>query len=404
MRAFRASSCHSLTQSKCSHIKQVFASPRQKCYNQCEASRDMQYSISMLLAFVGVMALSFGSYAAAGVDGVVVCLLATAIGGLVYGVRKHSRLIQLAALAVILTSSGWFAVPVAIQRWEAAVLTRDLADDRSSVRQAAFTELCDRKIDPSPDLVALLNDSNETVREFASRSLIRLLPYHSDSLLALVGALADECAAVRSNAADGIGRRLELADRQMTEPDSPAVKGLIEATEDEDPSVRYSASVALLCLGKRYYPRVVPGLVEGLASTDSVVRGNAISYLEELGPEAENALANLIEILQGDDDSFMRAAAARAIGSLGPRGAPAVPSLIDVLRNEQSDFFVQCNVAEALGRIGHASRSALPILRMLRGEVRISGEINESLDIGTRFSSLEYLAAEACERIEKTHE
>lgn len=283
----------------------------------------MRFSISTLFALVGAMGLLCGSYAAVGFDGVVGCLLACGAGGFVIGVRRRSRKLQAAALATFLPALGWFAIPYAIESWEVAVLKRNLADAKQDVRAAAFAEPIERRVDVSPDLVRYLENSDETLREFASHALIRLSPYNRDSLAPLVAALSDDSAAVRRNAVEGVGRRLKFAGDQARQSRSPAIAGLIQATNDSSGKVRFAASAALVMyLGDRYHAHAVPGLTEGLASTINRRRSSAVHLLGEIGPAARAALPALTKALH-DNDQNVRWAAATAIGNLGPAAAQA---------------------------------------------------------------------------------
>jgi hypothetical protein len=70
----------------------------------------------------------------------------------------------------------------------------------------------------------------------------------------------------------------------------------------------------------------------------------------------------------------VRAEAARALARFGARAAPAVPELL-AMRQSWDDDDVMMAAVEALGAIGPAASTALPLLEELRSEVFWIGEL-----------------------------
>lgn len=72
----------------------------------------------------------------------------------------------------------------------------------------------------------------------------------------------------------------------------------------------------------------------------------------------DNEVQRDIEALKGPDVEVRRAAA-RALGDIGPEAKEAVPELIEALNDEDMDLIA----VWALGRIGPAAVAAVPAIR-----------------------------------------
>lgn len=93
-----------------------------------------------------------------------------------------------------------------------------------------------------------------------------------------------------------------------------------------------------------------------------------------LGPEAKNALPELISMLD-DPAPEVRLFAAFAIGKIGPDGAPAIPALqrqitnsLSANPNQKFTSDERALPAYALGAMGPTARSALPQIQLLRND------------------------------------
>ena len=165
--------------------------------------------------------------------------------------------------------------------------------------------------------VAQLRDSPDDSERFAAVSALTSLGPQSDGVSeALIGALADESALVRtgaSRALGGFGARV-----------APA---LLEALAND--------------------PR------EGIRAGVAPILGNYVGDDDAVTPALAEALGN-------DQDPGVRTAAARGLSVAGVEAAGAVPALIDALRDEATD--VRQWSALALGRIGPEARAAVGAL------------------------------------------
>jgi HEAT repeat protein len=116
------------------------------------------------------------------------------------------------------------------------------------------------------------------------------------------------------------------------------------------------------CRGRPPYEgKSVAQLIRMLNDPKPAVQAQGAFGLSQLGPEAREAVPDLIEALK--KDSLVRQNAALALGQIGPDAREAVPALIEVLGD--SEWIIRRQAAIALGRIGPDARAALPALQRL---------------------------------------
>jgi HEAT repeat protein len=101
--------------------------------------------------------------------------------------------------------------------------------------------------------------------------------------------------------------------------------------------------------------------VKDLTSRDQYTRKSAAFHLSEMGPEAKQAVPQLIEVLQSDPLMTVRGEAASALGKIGPAATAAVPALIEFLTYTPGGY-ERTYAASALGNIGQQSALAVPAL------------------------------------------
>jgi HEAT repeat protein len=299
-------------------------------------------------------------------------------------------------------------------------LRKELAGSAGTKREAAWA-LATLGAEAAPaagDLVALLADSNDSIREWAmdtleaigapavpellracaspltrlrveaAEALGRIGPEADAATTVLVALLKDPSAGPRVAAARALGRiapeppavvsrlRAALGDRDsdlqlesaralaaLGARSTDAVAELRLAARSSSRPVRRAALGALVRLGKP----AVPALVELLADEDHLVRRQALLALRDLGPEAAAAVPALQTAL-ADPTVALRSLAVDALAAIGP---PAVPALAAALSQEGD---VRRCAALALARIGRpataASKALADALRDPSPEVR----------------------------------
>ena len=142
-----------------------------------------------------------------------------------------------------------------------------------------------------------------------------------------------------------------------------AVPDLIQALNDEDPSLRNTA-VEMLARLRGEAQAAIPQLVQALSDEDPVISSSAAIALGKIAEAAPGSLAAmakkavppLVQMMSSTDPA-LHGSAAYALEQIGK---DAVPHLIPVLSHE--DPFIRGNVVEALDRIGAAAQDAVPQL------------------------------------------
>jgi HEAT repeat protein len=202
-----------------------------------------------------------------------------------------------------------------------------------------------------PVLVALAFGSDSPSRAPAQALLADL---GEPAVPALIQVLNKSSAQEQAQAAEILGKMGGKA-RTATEP----LARLLDA--DSEP-VRRAAMYALEKIGPQA-TEAIPDLVliaEGKAQvTDPAWRAQAVRVLGQMGPAARDAVPALIACLK-NADSHLAQAACQALAQLDKEALPAVPSLVEIVKDRQSPL--RARAAFALGKIGPEARVAVPAL------------------------------------------
>ncbi len=193
--------------------------------------------------------------------------------------------------------------------------------------------------------ITALGDDNTAVRSRAADDLGRLGESAAEAIPLLIQALCDVYEPVRLNAAYALGSI-----------GASAVPKLIETLGVEDPIMRRMAAYALAAVGEP----AVPALSEALQHTEDVVRVEAAYALAQIGNPAVSAIPALMERTKGECVEVRRYLT-EAFGGLGPIAAPAVPVLTDMVASDEDDQ-ARFEAALALAQIGPAASDAVPVL------------------------------------------
>ena len=227
-----------------------------------------------------------------------------------------------------------------------------LASTDPTERRAACAEAID---DPSAVLLAdalaaLLGDPVKAVVRAASDALVAIGRRSGGVSEALRRALGSAEPAQRFGAAFTAAR--------LDPPGLRLLPALVEALASGDGDVRWSAARLLVEAG-RTHGEVLPLLV-GLARAgeNAVVRRMATFALRELAPERPEA-AEVLLLAASDPDLHVRRAATTAMASLQGPSARVAQHLLAALRSD-SDAATRRLAALALGEIGTAFPAALP--------------------------------------------
>jgi HEAT repeat protein len=201
----------------------------------------------------------------------------------------------------------------------------------------------------APLVEALRNKSAEirqsAVKQLGERGRV--------AVQALCGALRDEDAKVRREAAGGLMRIVGLGDNSGF-----PISRLIDALADADAEVRWMAAVALGTIGTSAAEAISPLLKVLKSDGEWRPRRDAAAALARISNESAVVPA-LVEALN-DGDTNVATAAAAALGEIGPPARVAVPSLMRAYRDFAPAF--RGTVARALGKSGLADPEVIQTL------------------------------------------
>jgi HEAT repeat protein len=276
----------------------------------------------------------------------------------------------------------------AAQEPDTASLIQQLTSPDAQERKNAIDALGD--LGPAakkavPQLTKLLGDEDEHIRWHALRSLGAIGPDAAPAVDALAERLKDKSPVVRAYAAFALGR--------IGNASKPAAPALVEGIKDPDRLVRRECVRALramkldpdvaIPLFVEMLNNAAPGelapalgaLAEGAAAAVPSLKKAiqdfpqarywACLILAEIGPEAKEAVPELVACLK-DDDAEIRREAIAALGRIGPSAKQAVPAIANALADQ--DAGVRYTAAYSLGVIGPEAAGAMAALQKLSGE------------------------------------
>jgi HEAT repeat protein len=240
-------------------------------------------------------------------------------------------------------------------------------------------------------VIAGLNSKDEDIRQLAVRTLAESTPDDRPAKPAVVDAFVaamedadpavieeviDALAAQGTHAVGRISRGLaneklrpiavQVAIRMGADAKGtvPALLEAIDATK-EDPLLRREIHFALAAIGPDA-AAAVPKLTEALGDEVPEIRYSACYALGRIGPSAESCVQAISKLYSSDkEDDFQRLSCLWALVHIYPNNEKIQNRAIPVFTEALSDSreHVRAEVANALGDIGPAAKSALPALR-----------------------------------------
>jgi len=140
--------------------------------------------------------------------------------------------------------------------------------------------------------------------------------------------------------------------------------------KDPDPDLRREALLALGFLGEHSQP-VVAALAAIVTDRNADLRALAALTLGKFGPAIRSAEPELIKALKSDPDKDVRLNLVRTLCSAAGKDSPSlIPVLVERLKDDPA-FEVRVAVAEELGNLGEAGKTALPSLRIAQRDPQI---------------------------------
>ncbi len=243
-----------------------------------------------------------------------------------------------------------------------------------------------------PVLRGLLRDKVVEVRRAAASSLVATGATDRDTLTALGDAVKDADVLVARHALAALRSlgekarpavpllREVLRDNRWSQafpPDGPAVRGeaislLVELepqaadfllrTIEPGPYAQHDpVGVGLLRLGEK----AVPVLLRAMDGDDRNLRRTAALWLGRLAGYSDRVVPALAPLL-GDENPATRLAALRGLGDVGPAARPAVPAIAKLLAGQPVG--VKQEAVDCLSRIGPGAVEAAPALLDAMGD------------------------------------
>ncbi|MBI3828088.1 MAG: HEAT repeat domain-containing protein [Planctomycetes bacterium] len=233
-------------------------------------------------------------------------------------------------------------------------LTPILHAKNKDLRSATFDALCE--MGPKarmgmPDLIAALADGDEDVRSKAVQALGNLGPDASDAIPRLCELFKDRRNLVRIAVAGNL--------RKITSDHSVLLETYRSGLKDKVRGVRVESAKIMGELGPEAR-EAIPDLLKALDKND--YPEEAAEALGNMGPDSAAAVPLLIRELKQGYLSVRRKAAV-ALGQIGRAQKDCVPALIEALGD--TDTFLQENAAQALAAFGVQAKAALPALESL---------------------------------------
>ena len=243
-------------------------------------------------------------------------------------------------------------------------LRTGLHSDRPNERSAAASGLSDLseqldepvRLELATEFADLLSDPVPAVGMGGGAALIRL------------GATAVDALRVRLSDPALRGRVLEIL-AAIGPAAKPAIDDLIKALSDPDPVIRGDAAATLAAIGPAA-TAAVPNLAEMLTDDGAqAAKYPAVYALGRIGPAAKPAVKQLRELAKSPDE-VLATVALWSMLKIEPEDRSlldqAIPALRKAARADQE--IVRLEAVVALGDIGPAADSAIPILELVSEE------------------------------------
>jgi HEAT repeat protein len=333
---------------------------------------------------------------------------AQSIPNLLERLQKDSSPKVREAAAFALGEIGRESINAAANQKLVPVLANALKDENSLVRRSAAFALGNLGNDAAAALDALdsaMSDPVPAVRQNVAWALGKL---GGDSLPSIRKALVDTDSLVQRDGATALASFDPKAARPALDDllglclknnsevrkaalgvivkivgpdDKAAVAPLRQALLDPDSEVRANAALALSNIGGKNALAALPLLRNAMrTSVDVDLRRQAAVAIRNIGPEAKDAVPDLVEALR-DPDEETRTNAALALGGIGENAASAVPALVRVVADPQQMSATRIEAAVALSRIGPvpAAVQSIPTLLQVLENPNQDGKVRERI-------------------------
>jgi HEAT repeat protein len=262
-------------------------------------------------------------------------------------IEPETRMQAILALAEI-GPAAKEAVPTIIEQFT--------ADEHNAIRYAAAHALANiGAVEAKAVLQKAVDDNagekgDKFLELSAARALSKLFPedkaIEKQAVDAFIAGLSSEDRNVRQAAVQSLAES-----KAPSEAVAPAVVAAIAKADEE--TIRDVVRM-LSSMGAAAVPRVRNGLA------NEKLRGYSVVILGNIGPEAKDAVPDLVTALDVDDAEFRREVLF-TLGRIGPASAPAVDKITEILKTDENERVLSA-ACYALGSIGTPASKAAPAL------------------------------------------
>jgi HEAT repeat protein len=227
-----------------------------------------------------------------------------------------------------------------------------------------------------PSLIKLLHDKNPEMRGKAANQLGSLREKAAAAIPDLIALLNDE-----DKAGPILNRPVaDVAWLALSNIRKPAIRPLIEATENANEKVRERAILALEYMKPSPPKEMAAALLPRLADPCSKVRSQAVKAIGSLGKDTEKTLPKILALAEKDPDDSVRNRAIEAIGCLGKDGEEALSRILDLAEKDANEN-VRLSAITVAAKMNADGALTIPMcIRLLRDKSpSIRGRAAQSL-------------------------
>jgi len=273
-----------------------------------------------------------------------------------------------------------------------ALLVQGLTDHESTIRRLSLESLADAGLPTKAvlsQILAGLHDQDTYVRGQAAETLGKLGPVSDEVIPALVASLHDENSEVVGKVIKALCQigapaipalRARLDDRvaldALGQMQGPGLNVLIDALNNTDPKIRLYVVYEFGQLWQTKAP-AAKALAARLDDPDSEVRRMVPSAFAHIGPNAADAIPDIVEFIQHHARPKTDEAQS-AVFALSEIGPPSIPALVKLC--SLPDPQARLHAIWSVGEFGPRAAEAIPVLTALLDDPEVRESAQEALD------------------------
>jgi HEAT repeat protein len=238
-----------------------------------------------------------------------------------------------------------------------AIIEQFTADEHNAIRYAAAHALASIGAKEAKDVLQQAVDKNagdkgdKFLEVTAARALTKLFPadkaLEKQAVDAFIAGLNSEDHNVRQASVQSLA--------ESKAPSELVAPAMVAAIAKADTATIRDVVGMLSSMGAAVVPRVRNGL------KNEKLRGYAVVILGNIGPDAKEAVPDLVAALDVNDDPDFRREVLFTLGRIGPASAPAVEKIMEILKTATNER-VLAAACFALGAMGTSGSKAAPAL------------------------------------------